>query len=144
MELINKQKHIINKNKYYLQTVKDHNHIKQQLLNDNYDVIIPLVDKIIIKPTSKIIFVKDKIIINEDLIGSIYYYVNLTGIPVGYCFNNIFPDEIYPLPFDRQSAYLVGYEEYKDCLISDIKVRLQNRIEFNEKLCLDLALHHQK
>ena len=135
----------IGEDKYYLLTyMDDFGKVRKNAFTEDGRIIIENVDDIEIDMENQLFLVRDSIEINNKLTGTIFYYTNLKGVPLGLCFNNIYPDEYYPISFKSHVDYLLNYNEFKD----EIRLHIQKLANFkydNSKMqSLGLALYKKR
>ena len=145
MQVLLRKEIELNDEKYYILTcMNDYGKVRKSAFTIDGRVLIPDADDIEVDIENNLLLVSDSIEINDELTGSIYYYTNLEGVPLGFCFNNIYPDEYYPIPFDTHIDYLFDYFEFKDEIRLYIQKLVDKKYENSKKQSLGLALFKKR
>ena len=110
------------------------------LANEKDEIITPAVTSITFDEENQVFFVRDRLVIDEYLTGSISYYVDYQGIPLGMCFSDIM-DGFYKMDFDNAKDYKKGYEDFKSNLSQQIKQEVNRKSHVDLDNCKKLALY---
>jgi len=144
MEVIRENECILNDGKKYKIVIIQNraaNIIKTSeiLVDDKGTVLTPEVKYIKFDREHQLFLVRDKLPIDEFMTGSIYYYVNGEGIPVGLCFFDL-KDGFYSLDFKSNEEYKRNYFSYKLLITNKIRDEIIKKTEFNLDNCKKMAL----
>jgi hypothetical protein len=121
---------------------KDKNGTKtcEVLVNSKGEAITPEVKRITFDKDNQMFLVRDKLAIDEYLTGSINYYINYQGIPIGLCFFDLF-NGFYTMEFNSSEEYKSGYFSFKLAMAQRIRSEVQDKVENDLGNCKKMALY---
>ena len=113
------------------------------LLNDKKEVITPEVKNIKFDPETQLFLVKDKLSIDEYLTGSICYYIDETGLPLGLCFFDV-TKGFYSMNFETPEEYKTNYFSLKLNICKSIREEILKKYENDIENCKKMALYMKR
>ena len=114
------------------------------LFDGNDNLIIPLLNSISVTDIPGLFEVEDTIVINENITGTLYYFMNYEGIPVGFAYCNVFPNEFISLGLDSNSEYIRWYQSRKKRLAQQFSERITDKTNSDIAKNKSLALYKKR
>ena len=113
------------------------------LLNDEKEVITPEVKSIKFDQEAQMFLVKDKLSIDEYLTGSICYYINERGLPLGLCFFDV-TNGFYSMNFETPEDYKTNYFNLKLSICKSLREQVLKKYENDIENCKKMALYMKR
>ncbi len=123
--------------------VKNFKRTYEILVDCNDEPITPEVKSISFDQEHQMFLVRDKLAIDEYLTGSIYYYINQEGLPIGLCFFDL-KDGFYAINFDSNKDYKQNYFNYKLNLTNIIRSEVSRKTDIDLDNCKKMALYMKR
>ena len=119
---------------------KERRIVRQVLVDEDNEIISPEVKSIKFDKENQLFLVRDKLAIDEFMTGSIYFYVNYQGIPVGMCFFDL-KNGFYDISFDTVKEFKEAYFNYKLHLTQLLREEVIIKTEKDIENCKKMALY---
>ena len=110
------------------------------LVDEKDNAITPEVKSIKFDKEHQMFFVRDKLPIDEYFTGSINYYINYQGIPIGLCFFDL-TNGFFNMDFKSSDDYKRRYFNFKMMMTDKIRKEVAHKVEVDTENCKKMALY---
>ena len=122
---------------------KDSKRTCEILVDSKRNIISPEVKSISFDQEHQMFLVKDKLAIDEYLTGSIYYYINERGLPLGMCFFDIL-NGMYSIKFKNVEEFKSNYFNFKLNIVKQIREEVERKRSVDLENIKTMALYKKR